>query len=238
MVPPATVVDPGPHLSGRLWISLPDPDLTRPRIGVVHLADPGAPPPRAGPVVPRCEHGQTLPAAPQALRVRRRPPHARPVGASRGGGSSPSGRLASHPACERPATGPRKRHCSPWRSSAGRTWGGRARCAARHPRATPGRSGARRASRSTRRPAVAGFGGADDAGRVREQLVVVVGALDEELAALEPLEGDGAPHDAVEQRVGRLGGPRADQGVERLEGRSPLGHVTRRRAASPSRARG
>ena len=44
-------------------------------------------------------------------------------------------------------------------------------------------------------------------------------------AALEPLVGDAARHDAVEQRVRRLGGPGPDEGLERLEGRVSLAHV-------------
>ena len=41
--------------------------------------------------------------------------------------------------------------------------------------------------------AVAGLGRADDADRVREELVVVARAQDQELAAFEPLVGDGRP---------------------------------------------
>src|SRR5215831_21391847 len=57
----------------------------------------------------------------------------------------------------------------------------------------------------------AGLGGADDADHVGELLVVVVGPLDEEVAALQPLERDGARHEGVDLRVGRLCDPGADQ---------------------------
>jgi hypothetical protein len=58
---------------------------------------------------------------------------------------------------------------------------------------------------------VAGLGDTDDADRVGKQLVVVAGALNEEAAALQPLERDAARHDFVDQRMGRLGSPGADQ---------------------------
>ena len=47
--------------------------------------------------------------------------------------------------------------------------------------------------------ALAGLGGADDADRLGEQLVVVVRALDEEVAALQPLERHGAEHDGIDR---------------------------------------
>jgi hypothetical protein len=55
--------------------------------------------------------------------------------------------------------------------------------------------------------------------------VVVVGALHEPVAAVEPLERAGARHDGVEERVGRLGDPGADQRVERLKGGISSGHM-------------
>ena len=81
--------------------------------------------------------------------------------------------------------------------------------------------------------AVAVLEGADDADCVRERLMVVARPLNEEVAALEPLEGDAARHNGVKLRVGRLGGPGADQRVERLKGGISLGHV--RRTIAPSR---
>ena len=72
---------------------------------------------------------------------------------------------------------------------------------------------------------VAVLRGADDADRVGEQFVIVVGALDEEVAALEPLEGDGAGDDGIDEWVGRLGGPRTDQRVEGLQGGIAVAHV-------------
>jgi hypothetical protein len=60
-------------------------------------------------------------------------------------------------------------------------------------------------------------GATDDADRVREQVVVVVGTQHDEMAALEPLERGGAEHDFVDQPVFRLGGPRADKRFERPE---------------------
>ena len=71
------------------------------------------------------------------------------------------------------------------------------------------------------------LGSTDDGDRVREQLVLVAGALDEELAALQPLEGDLARNDGVELRMGRLGGPRADERVVRREAGISVGHVPR-----------
>ena len=50
---------------------------------------------------------------------------------NRGGGASPSGRLASRPAYGRAAIDPRSGRAPAWRRSAGRTLGRRARCAAR-----------------------------------------------------------------------------------------------------------
>jgi hypothetical protein len=70
---------------------------------------------------------------------------------------------------------------------------------------------------------LAAFGGADDADCVWEQVVVVAGALDDEVAALKPLERRAARYGAIEHRVGRLGVPGADERVERLEGRISLG---------------
>src|SRR5262249_50716911 len=81
---------------------------------------------------------------------------------------------------------------------------------------------------------VAGLGGADDADRVGEQLVVVAGALNAELAAFQPLEPDAAPHDLVHERKGCLGGPRADQRIQRLKYRISLSHVIRTIAARPT----
>src|SRR4051794_4236658 len=82
---------------------------------------------------------------------------------------------------------------------------------------------------------VAFLGSADDADRVGEQLVVVVGALHEEVAALEPLERDAARYDGVELRMGRVRGPGADQRVEAVEGGISVGHVGRTIARLRSR---
>ena len=56
-------------------------------------------------------------------------------------------------------------------------------------------------------------------------LVLVARALDEEVATLEPLERDAARHDGVDLGVDCLGGPGADEGVERGEDGISVGHV-------------
>src|SRR3954452_5712002 len=46
------------------------------------------------------------------------------------------------------------------------------------------------------------FGGTENADRIRDEFGVLGGPLDEEPAAVQPLEGDAAGHDSVEHRVG------------------------------------
>jgi hypothetical protein len=63
-------------------------------------------------------------------------------------------------------------------------------------------------------------------------LVVVVGALDQEVAALQPLERDRPRHDFVDKAVLRLGLPGTDQRVEGLEGKISIRHVRKTVAVS------
>jgi hypothetical protein len=57
--------------------------------------------------------------------------------------------------------------------------------------------------------------------------MVLLAALDDVMAAVEPFERDGAGHHADEGRMRRLGGPGADHRRERLHGGISLGHVRR-----------
>jgi hypothetical protein len=65
------------------------------------------------------------------------------------------------------------------------------------------------------------LGVTDDPERVREQLVLVTGTPQEEVAALQPLERDGARHDGVDRRMGGLRGPRADHIFEKNTDKLP-----------------